>query len=200
MFAASQGTVRKALNELADENLVVRRQGRGTFVASHTPEESLFRFFHLRGDDGSWREPDGTVISSRTEKATRALADKLGIERGERLIAIKRVRHFGARAVIVEEIYVSADLFPDLGRVPGEELPNTLYHYYQSRYGLTVGRATERLKAVAADADDARILEIAPGAPLLAIERTAYGIDDTILEIRVSRCLTDIYHYVNRLV
>ena len=199
MFEASQGTVRKALNELVAENIVVRHQGKGTFVASHTPEQNLFRFFHIHGDDGTWREPDSTIISCRREPANRAIADKLGIERGERIAIIARVRHFAAQTIIVEDIYLPGELFPDLNKVSEDDLPGALYQYYQSRFGLTVAKAVERIKAVAASEDDARILEVDPGTPLLEIERTASGLDGTVLELRVSRCATSSFHYFNEL-
>jgi GntR family transcriptional regulator len=54
-FKASQGTVRKAIDELASENLVVRRQGKGTFVATHTEQTTRYRFLRLAADDGSGR-------------------------------------------------------------------------------------------------------------------------------------------------
>ena len=57
-LGVSQGTVRRALDELARINLVVRRQGKGTYVAEHTRERALFHFFHLVGDDGKRALPD----------------------------------------------------------------------------------------------------------------------------------------------
>src|SRR6185436_10966776 len=74
-FGASQGTVRKAIAALASENLVVRRQGKGTFVATHTEEEaSLFRFLRIRRNDGDDEYPGSRVVDVRRAKATTEIA------------------------------------------------------------------------------------------------------------------------------
>ena len=82
----------------------------------------------------------------------------------------------------------------------GDELPNEVYRYYEEVYGVTVARAAERLKAVAATAEDARWLGLRPGAPLLEIDRIAYGLDDRPVELRASRCDTARHHYVSEIV
>src|SRR5450432_187735 len=51
-FGVSQGTMRKALDEMATQNLVVRQQGRGTFIARHSQRGALFHFFHIRDESG----------------------------------------------------------------------------------------------------------------------------------------------------
>ena len=94
---------------------------------------------------------------------------------------------------IAETIAVPQKLFPDLADI--REVPNTLYDLYESRYGITIARAVERLAAVAADARDAKLLDVATGTPLLEIDRAALALDGTPVEWRVSRCLTATHHY-----
>ena len=192
-FGVSQGTVRKALDELAAENVVVRRQGRGTFVAEHDDHRALFHFFHLVGPDGKRRLPESQLISVRKGLAGRMEAGRLGIGRGAPVIRIRRVRCLDGRPAIAETITVPQKLFPDLADI--REVPNTLYDLYERRYGVTIARAVERLAAVAADEPDAKLLDITPGAPLLEIDRTALALDGTPVEWRVSRCLTATHHY-----
>lgn len=192
-FGVSQGTVRKALDELAAENLVVRRQGRGTFVAGHDHDRALFHFFHLVDADGARRLPQSRVLSVREGKAGREDAAHLDIARGDPVVRIQRVRDLDGRAAIVETIAVAGAVFPGLtGKQP---LPNTLYDLYQRDYGITIARAVERLGAVAADERDAKLLGIAPGAPLLQIDRTALALDGRPVEWRISRCLTTTHLY-----
>ncbi len=193
LFGVSQGTVRKALDELAGENVVVRRQGRGTFVAEHDDHRALFHFFHLVGPDGERRLPESRLISVRKGLAGRLEAGRLAIGRGVPVIRIRRIRLLDDRPAIAETIAVPQKLFPDLADI--REVPNTLYDLYERRYGVTIARAVERLAAVAADERDAKMLETAPGAPLLEIDRTALALDGAPVEWRVSRCLTATHHY-----
>jgi len=192
-FGVSQGTVRKALDELTAENVLVRRQGRGTFVAEHDDHRALFHFFHLVGPDGERRLPESRLISVRKGLAGRLEAGRLGIGRGAPVIRIRRVRNLDGRPAIAETIAVPQKLFPDLADI--REVPNTLYDLYERHYGVTIARAVERLAAVAADERDAALLEIEPGVPLLEIDRTALALDGSPVEWRVSRCLTTTHHY-----
>ena len=193
LFGVSQGTVRKALDELAAENVLLRRQGRGTFVAEHDDHRALFHFFHLVGPDGERRLPKSRLISVRKGLASRLEAGRLDIGRGAPVIRIRRVRDLDGRPAIVETIAVPRTLFPDLADI--RELPNTLYDLYESRYRITIARAVERLAAIAADERDAKLLGVAVGTSLLEIDRTALALDGTPAEWRVSRCLTASHHY-----
>lgn len=192
-FGVSQGTVRKALDSLAAENLVVRRQGRGTFVAEHDDHRALFHFFHLVGADGGRRLPESRVLSVRAGSAGRAEAERLHIARGDAVLRIRRVRSLDGRPAIVETITVAQALFP--GLADQASIPNTVYDLFERRWGVTIARAVERLSAIAADERDAALLGIAPGAPLLEIDRTALALDGRPVEWRVSRCLTTNHRY-----
>lgn len=193
-FGVSQGTVRKALDALAADNVVVRRQGRGTFVAEHDHHRALFHFFHLVGPDDARRLPESRLIAVRKGLAGRLEASRLDLGRGAPVIRIRRVRELDRRAAIAETITVPQKLFPDLADI--REVPNTLYDLYERRYGVTIARAVERLSAVVADKRDAKLLGVAAGTPLLEIDRTALALDGVPAEWRVSRCLTDRHRYV----
>lgn len=191
-FGVSQGTVRKALDEMTAENLLLRRQGRGTFVARHDEERILFQFFRLVQDDGERRFPQSRVIEVGTTAADEAAAAALGLRRGETVVAVERVRTVADTPCIVERLCVPRRLFP---RLEKRELPNNLYDLYAREFGVTVARASERLKAVAAGEREATHLGVAAGTPLLGIDRIAYGIGGMPVEWRVSICRTDGFHY-----
>jgi GntR family transcriptional regulator len=139
------------------------------------------------------RLPESRLISVRKGLARRIEAGCLGIGSGAPVIRIRRVRSLDGQPAIAETITVPQVLFPDLADI--REVPNTLYDLYERRYGITIARAVERLSAVAADERDARLLGIAPGAPLLEIDRIALALDGNPVEWRVSRCHTATHHY-----
>jgi GntR family transcriptional regulator len=195
-LGVSQGTVRKALDEMTAENLVVRRQGRGTYVARHDEARILFQFFKLVRDDGERRFPESRVRAVRVAPADDDGAARLGLTAGAPVIAIERVRSLEAEPCIVEEVIVPHALF---GGLEARELPNNLYELYGAEYGITVARAEERLKAVMAGPREVEALGVAPGAALLAIDRVAYALDGRAVERRLSLCRTERLHYLSDL-
>ena len=196
----SQGTVRRALDEIAKANLIVRRQGRGTFVAEHTQARALFHFFHLVGDDGRRALPGSRMLSLKAGPATREEASRLGLAAAARVVRLQRLRLLDGAAAIVERIVVPAALFQGLDVRDRADLPNELYKLYQDRFGVSVARAAEKLKAVAASPEDAAHLGLRSGAPLLEIDRIAFALDGRACEWRVSRCSTHRHHYVSEVV
>lgn len=196
-FGVSQGTVRKAITELVESNVLTRKQGRGTFVSNHDPHRALFHFFHITDNKGHRVLPDSHVLSCRRKKATRGEIMKLQLDAGSSVIRIERVRNFAARPTMIETITLPAGPFGDLADDRDCELPNTLYELYEKRYGITIHSADEQLRAIAASRHDAGILDLEPGTPLLEIERVAMTLDRTPVELRISRCSTESHYYQN---
>jgi GntR family transcriptional regulator len=195
-LGVSHGTVRKALDELAAENLVVRRQGKGTYVARHDEERILFQFFKLIPDTGGRRFPDSRILGVEVREAYADAARILNLRKGTRVVAIERVRMLADRVCIYERIVLPKALFPGIEK---RDLPNNLYELYRAEFAVTIARATERLKAVAASRREAKHLDVAVGTPLLAVDRTALAIDGAPVEWRVSLCRTDSVHYLSDL-
>jgi GntR family transcriptional regulator len=195
-FGVSQGTARKAIGDLASEGLVVRRQGRGTFVVEHTPDHVLFRFFNLFDGDGNAVIPDSRDISSTLATASEEECRVLGLAPGAKVIRITRTRTNEGAPLMWETISLPDAFFPGLADRP--QMPNTLYDLFQKAYGVLIVRTDDRLSAIAAGSATAAILGIAPGAPLLQIDRIAYSLDDAPVEWRVSRCHLGGAHYLAR--
>jgi len=192
-LGVSQGTVRKALDALAAENLLVRSPGRGTFVREQTAADVLFRFFHLYDAVGDRILPDSRDVKVTRAKGSRTECDRLALEKGASVVRISRLRTREGAPFVTEQIAVPADLFPELEAVA--PLPNTLYDLFQRRYGVTVARAEEKLAAAPADGPTAATLGIAAGTPLLKVDRIAFALDDRPIEWRVSLChLADGYY------
>jgi GntR family transcriptional regulator len=189
----SQGTVRKALDEMTTENLLVRRQGRGTFVARHDDERILFQFFKLMRDDGERRLPESRTLDVRVVRASPEARERLGLAAGDKVVQIERLRSLSGAACMAEGMVLPHRLFPGL---ENRDLPDNLYELYASAFGVTVARASERVKAIAATPRMAKHLKAATGAPLLSIDRLAIGIGGAPVEWRVSICRTEEFHYL----
>jgi GntR family transcriptional regulator len=199
-FGVSHGTVRKAVGALASDNLLVRRQGRGTFVATHTEEKtSAYRFLRIRRDDGADEHPVNRLVDLRRGKATAEVARRLELRPGEGVIVLRRVLEYGGIPVILDEITLPAALFRGLTRVRFEAYTGSMYGFFETQFGVRTLRADERLKAVAAEESCAPLLGVAPGTPLLAIDRVTYTYGDRPIELRRGLCVTREHHYLNRL-
>ena len=184
----SQGTVRKALDVLAADSLIDRRQGKGTYVAEHTAERALFRFFRLARPGGERAVPTSAGDTLKRRPARAADAARLGLAVGAEVYEVNRVRLVDGEPVVLEKIVLPAALFTDLER--HSPLPNALYALYQREYGVNIVSAQEELRADAARRDDCRRLRVAPGAPLLHIDRVAVSLEGVRIEWRSSRCDT----------
>jgi GntR family transcriptional regulator len=196
-IGVSQGTIRKALDAMTAENLLVRRQGRGTYVAE--PEESsiLFRYFRLVGDDGERTFPTSTVLRWQRDHANADESEALAIARKASVWRFERVRTIGNKPLLVETITLPVARFPGFDKI--DPVPNNVYRLYSERWSLTIARAIEKLKAISASAGDAEILGCKAGTPLLQIFRIAHDLEDKPVELRISRCLTDYIHYLSDL-
>lgn len=196
-LGVSQGTVRKALDALTAEQVLVRRQGSGTYVAEHTPAHVLFRFFSIYDDAGSQVLPDSRPARVATALASTAERHRLGLGEGARVIRITRVRTRAGRAFMDDRIVLPEALFPGLAEEP--DIPNTLYDLFQKRYRIHVARTEEQVTAVAATARLADRLGVPAGAPLLAIDRITYDLNGRRIEWRLSYAHLDGAHYFARL-
>jgi GntR family transcriptional regulator len=195
-LGVSQGTVRKALDDMTTANLLVRRQGRGTFVATHDESRILFQFFKLQLDTGDRVFPESDVLQVQTHAATQEEAAKLGLFAREPVIRIRRLRSLAGKRCIIEMIILPAALFEG---IEADDIPNNLYDAYARRFGVTVGGGVETLKAVAATEQEALDLGIPLGHPLLLIDRVATALDGRPAEWRVSLCNTTAMQYVTEL-
>lgn len=196
-MGVSQGTVRKALDALAAEHLVVRQQGRGTFVAEHDQQRTLFQFFKIVDETGERRFPEATL--SRIGSAAASASDRasFGLEPGTRVWTIYRERALKGRVALTERLRLPVASFPGLDA--HKPLPNNLYQFYEQAFGVTIVRAIEHLRAVRAGAQDAQVLGCAADDPVLEILRTAYALNGRAVETRRTVCLTDSFHYLSDL-
>ena len=198
-YKVSQGTVRKAIDELASEHILVRRQGKGTFVASHHEAAHQFRFLRVMPDSGEKIDPESVLVDLRRGKAPVEIARALGIRAGAAVHLIRRVLLFAGRPLILDEIVLAASQFPNLSAARLQEYKVSMYPFYESVYHVRMIRAEERLRAVRAEAFAAARLRVDPGAPLLCVDRIAFTYGDKPVEWRRGLCVTEGFSYFNEL-
>ncbi len=199
-FGVSQGTVRKAIDALAAENLVVRRQGKGTFVATHTEEKaSMFRFLRIRRNDGHDEYPASRLLDVRRAKASAEAARLLGLKPAEPVIVIRRILEYTGEPVVLDEITLPAATFKGLTKARAEAYHGSMYSFFETQFGVRMLKASEKLRAIAADAASASLLKVAPGQPLLAVDRVTLTYGDRPVEWRRGLCTTRNHHYLNEL-
>ncbi|HVE51703.1 MAG TPA: GntR family transcriptional regulator [Casimicrobiaceae bacterium] len=194
-FGVSIGTVRKAIDELCDANLLIRQQGRGTFVASHNRDRMLFYFFHIAPQAGQKEYPDVRLVAFAKAKADRVEAESLSIHPGAPVYRIRNLLALSGRPVILDDLTLPAARFPGMSEPRFANRPSTIYNLYQDAFGLSVVKARERLRATVADQDSATLLGVARGAPLLVIRRVAYSYNDDPVELRRSLVDTAQHEY-----
>jgi GntR family transcriptional regulator len=199
-FKVSQGTVRKAIDELSAEKLVVRRQGKGTFVATHHEARAQFRFLRLMPDVGEAHYPDNRIIEVKRLRAPAEVARLLDIKSGDSVIFIKRVLSFDGLPTILEEIWLPGIIFKGLTAERLIEYKGPMYGLFETEFNTHMIRASERIRAVSADAESANLLTVAENTPLLSVERVSFTYGDKPVEVRRGLYITDRHHYQNELI
>lgn len=207
-FRVSQGTVRKAIDELAAGNLLVRRQGRGTYVASHHEVRTQFRFLRIRPDESAANDPADTVgmpmtskvLECRRLRAPVEVARLLQLRTGEAVVQIRRLLEVEGRPTVLDEIWLPGARFRGLSAERLTAYSGPLYGLFEAEFGTRMIRATERLKAIAADQALSRLLATEEGAPLLLVERLSFTYEDRPVELRRGYCMTARHHYYNELI
>lgn len=199
-YKVSQGTVRKAIDELAAENLLMRRQGKGTFVSTHAEERVQYRFLRLTPDLPIQQEPSQReFLDCRRLKAPADVAKVLNLQPGGDVIEVRRVLSFSGRPVVLDDIWLPGHMFKGLTAERLSQYQGPMYGLFESEFGVRMIRAEEKLRAVLADESVAPLLKVAPGSPLLSVERLSRTYDDQPVELRRGLYLTDQHHYRNEL-
>ncbi len=198
-FKVSQGTVRKAIDELAAENLLVRRQGRGTFVATHAEQNTQYRFLRLTSDAGGRRELQRRLLECKRARAGVDVARALGLKTGDSVVVLRRLLLDGETPVVFDEIWLPGRDFKNLSSERLALYRGPMYALFEAEFGVRMIRAEEKIRALAADADSAQLFGVAPGTPLLSVERLSFTYGERPVELRRGLYRTDTHHYRNEL-
>ena len=198
-YKVSQGTVRKAIDELAADNLLVRRQGKGTFVATHNEERAQFRFLRLLADDGAEHPHISRLLECRRLRASADIARQLDLKPADPVVLIKRLLTFDGEDTVLDEIWLPGGVFRGLTLERLSEYKGPLYAMFETEFGTRMIRASEKIRAVAADPSVADLLHVPTGFPLLSVERVSYTYGDRPVEVRRGWYVTTGYYYQNDL-
>lgn len=201
-YRVSQGTVRKAIDELAADHLLVRRQGKGTFVATHAEAHVQYRFLRLQPDQGTLDSQGPAQRHMLFCKRLRAPADitaLLGLRSSETVVQVGRVLSFHGEPAILEDLWLPAGPFKGLSLDTLTQHEGPMYALFETQFGVRMVRAEEKIKALSANTDTAAQLRVPVGCPLLSVERVAYTYNDVPMELRRGLYRTDHHHYRNEL-
>lgn len=201
-FRVSQGTVRKAIDELAGENLLIRRQGKGTFVATHAAQQVQFRFLKLVPDSGmpgSEGPAQRDIIEFRRTRATADVARALALRTGDAVLQARRVLSFSGTPTILEDIWLPAAPFKGLSAERLASYSGPTYALFETEFNVRMVRAEEKIRAEPAVGGLEQLLKVPLATPLLSVERVAYTYDDAPMELRRGYYRTDTHHYHNTL-
>ena len=194
-FSVSIGTLRKAIDELVAEGILIRHQGRGTFVATHNRDQHWFRYFKIARHDSPKTYPSPALVDFAKGKADKETCEKLGIAGASKVFQFTNLMSIDGEPALVDEITLPEALFAGLTRARLQQRPSTLYNFYQAEFGLNVIRIEERLRATLAGSKHAQLLGVPPGTPLLAVRRVAFSYNDQPVEWRISYVNTERYEY-----
>ena len=201
-YRVSQGTVRKAIDELAGDHLLVRRQGKGTFVATHAEHHVQYRFLKLQPDNGDLNSEGPAqreIIDCKRLRASAEVARALALRTGDAILQVRRVLSFSGNPTILEDLWLPGNPFKGLTADHLAEYHGPMYALFETDFGVRMVRAEEKIRAVLPDETQCQLLQVASGTPLLSVERVAYTYNDTPMELRRGLYRTQTHHYHNKL-
>jgi GntR family transcriptional regulator len=198
-FKVSQGTVRKALDALSADGLLVRRQGKGTFVATHAEAQVQYRFLRLMPDQGPRGGMRRRFLDLKRQRAPAEIARLLALDIGESVLQLRRLLLSGETPVVLDDIWLPARPFKGLTAERLTAWRGPMYGLFEAEFGVRMVRAEEKIRAVAAGTVDAELLAVAPGAPLLLVERLSMTYADRPVELRRGLYRTESHYYRNEL-
>ena len=190
-YGLSPGTVRKALDWMEEAHLIVRQQGRGTFVATPSSEELNQRFDRLRTGSGDPIAPEALVLDSGQHAASDEDARRLGIAAQNTIYSLTRLRMARGKPLMVERVNVALEMFPSLTNT---QTPYDLADLAQTD-GVLLGYGAESLTLVPADGTIAGHLGIETGSRVMLLERTISTIENQPAEWRQCWCNLEGYRY-----
>ena len=201
-YRVSQGTVRKAIDELASGHLLIRKQGKGTFVATHAEHQVQYRFLKLVPDQGDLNTEGPAqreIVDCKRLRASAEIARALALRSGDTVLQVRRVLSFSKVPTILEDLWLPGTPFKGLTAERLADYHGPMYALFETEFGVRMVRAEEKIRAVLPDKAQRELLQLPPNTPLLSVERIAYTYNNTPMELRRGLYRTDKHHYHNDL-
>jgi GntR family transcriptional regulator len=184
-LGVSSGTVRKALDSLESDRLVLRRQGRGTSVVDQASGEVATRFSNIRDGEGRRILGDLQLMAQTRAQPTPVEQERLQLNVGDSVLRTTRRRRYKGRLFMHEEVSLAVDRFPGLDdAAAGSFLISAL----AQRHGVHLAKASERVTLEEATPQTAKQLDVAPRSHLLRLDRVVYAAAGYPVEWRLALC------------
>ncbi len=151
------------------------------------------------GDRDSEGPAQRQVLECRRVRASAEVARALALRPGDPVVQARRVLAFGGVPTILEDLWLPGAAFKGLSAEQMAGYQGPTYAMFEVEFGVRMVRAEEKIRAIAADAQQAQLLQVPPGTPLLSVERVAYTYNDIPMELRRGVYRTDTHHYRNAL-
>ncbi len=192
-FGVSRGTLRRALDDLQNRGLIVRRQGRGTFVESPKFEGSVLGSYRNFSGGALPHDPVSRLLGIERKRASTDMQRLLQLDQRDDVYEVRRVQFMGGIPITLSTSFIPAALTPGLDRSDLEH--ELLYNLLEQRYGLVFLRAEEFLEPVIADEFVAQTLEVPEGTPVFLVERHSFLVGEKPGEFRQAYMRGDRYRY-----
>ena len=190
----SQGTVKKALDNLVWQGLLFRHQGKGTFVSRIDFNNSLFRFFSYADKKGHEIRIRKSTTDRWLVKGPKKICKRLEVKEGTELLFIERIGYMGKVPTFIENSWWIAELVPDLEKEE-THIPDLFYALIVDHYNIPIVRAEETLTAEGCDKKTAEKLNIKVDSPVVVLNRSTFTVGDKIVEVRTTRGRADQFSY-----
>ncbi len=195
LYGLSRTTVRLAMSELEERGMVARRHGKGTYVTHLTPQRAdlMGTYSFTRQMKSLGRVPSNQVLEFDIREASKPVAVSMGIPVGEKIYRARRIRLADDVPLMIERTYLPTDIFPGLTE---EALVNRpLYDTLENEYGQKINLAEESLCARTARGDEAGLLGVPEGSPVLHLVRTTTNDKNIVIEYTRSVARADMFEY-----
>lgn len=193
-YEASVGTIRKAVECLVEEGVLIKFQGKGTFLKHPAfVESSIVRFYLRNAKEGKPEVPTGEIKTIKKVIAEPQIHQLLGVSENTALLYLERVRSVDDKVIVSDKIWLSLERFNTLATLKPEEFENLLYPFYFKKCGQLVTSAKERMSILLHHQDP--FLADGQETAMIKVCREAKGLDGNIIEYRESYGLAEDFYY-----
>lgn len=182
LFGVSRTVIRQAMDHLLRDGRIVRIMGKGTFIAESKIHEGIVAqltgFYEDMVEKGY--TPVSQVLKLEVAPAGSGVARRLGLDIGASVIELRRLRFVDDVPIQIVSSYLPYSLCPNM--LEADFAQGSLYAYLSDEYGLRIHKGTRTIEAVLATDEEARLLSIAAGSPLILLDSVSYLRDGAALE------------------
>lgn len=187
-YGVALGTIRQALSLLVEDGVLQRRHGKGTFVTKGVDGASMMRFFRFSAlDDASSITPHSQILNSRLRSASVHETRAFGLEDGDQVLQLERLRSLDAEPCLLETIVLPLPIFGALADSDTGAWDDLLYPMYQQRCGVVIQKTQDTLSFSQLNATQAKRLKLAVAHPCVLVERQAFDMAGRCVELRTTR-------------